>query len=74
MPSNTASFAEKSVTVSAPQNSNLRWFVCALLFAATTINYMDRSALGLIESQLHVPFMGWIKDVAPQFQNAYHLN
>lgn len=29
--------------------SNLRWVVCALLFIATTINYMDRSALGLVE-------------------------
>ena len=74
MPSNTASFAEKSVTVSAPQNSNLRWFVCALLFAATTLNYMDRSALGLIEPLLHVPFMGWIPGVLPEFQVAYHLN
>jgi len=74
MPSNTASFPEKSVTVSAPQNSNLRWFVCALLFAATTINYMDRSALGLIEPLLHVPFMGWIPGVLPEFQVAYHLN
>lgn len=30
-------------------NRNLRWVVCGLLFAATTINYMDRSALGLLE-------------------------
>ena len=30
-------------------NTNLRWALCGLLFAATTINYMDRSALGLVE-------------------------
>lgn len=29
--------------------SNLRWFLCALLFLITTVNYMDRSALGLVE-------------------------
>ncbi len=29
--------------------SNLRWVVCGLLFLATTINYMDRSALSLVE-------------------------
>ena len=29
--------------------SNLRWVVCCLLFLATTINYMDRSALSLVE-------------------------
>lgn len=40
--------------------SNMRWLVCALLFAATTINYMDRSVLSLIEPLLHtLPFMGW---------------
>ena len=29
--------------------SNLRWAVCGLLFLVTTINYIDRSALGLVE-------------------------
>lgn len=29
--------------------SKLRWLVCGLLFLATTINYMDRSALSLVE-------------------------
>ena len=32
---------------SAPQASNMRWFVCFLLFLATTINYMDRSVFSL---------------------------
>ena len=27
----------------------MRWVVCALLFLITTVNYMDRSALGLVE-------------------------
>ena len=41
-------------------SSNTRWFVCGLLFLATTINYMDRSVLSLIEPALHdLPFMGW---------------
>ena len=29
--------------------TNLRWVLCGLLFLATTINYMDRSILGLVE-------------------------
>src|SRR3984957_21170352 len=64
-------------TVSAPaQQSNVRWFVCALLFLATTINYMDRSVLSLIEPLLHsLPFMGWdlAKDATHQsvFNNNY---
>lgn len=37
--------------------SNYRWVVCALLFFATTINYIDRQILGLIkpilDEQLH---------------------
>lgn len=28
---------------------NLRWTICALLFAATTLNYMDRMVLGLLK-------------------------
>ncbi len=47
-------------TANAPPDSNTRWFVCGLLFLATTINYMDRSVLSLIEPALHdLPFMGW---------------
>ena len=42
------------------QLSNTRWFVCFLLFLATTINYMDRSVFAFIEPLLHnVSFMGW---------------
>ncbi len=37
---------------SPPEKSNLRWVVCGLLFLATTINYMDRTALGLVEPML----------------------
>ena len=74
MSSNTASIPAPGSTVSAPQNSNVRWFVCALLFAATTINYMDRSALALVEPLLHLPFMGWIPGLAPEYQVQYHLN
>ena len=40
-----------------PRKTNLRWAVCGLLFLATTINYMDRSVLSLIEPLLHnLPF------------------
>src|SRR6185437_11923113 len=28
---------------------NVRWTICALLFAATTLNYMDRMVLGLLK-------------------------
>lgn len=74
MSSNTSSVAEPGATIYAPGKSNTRWFVCALLFAATTINYMDRSALALVEPLLHLPFMGWIPGVDAAHQTAYHLN
>jgi len=50
----------REFTSLAPDVSNVRWFVCFLLFAATTINYMDRSVFSNLEIILHgVPFMGW---------------
>ncbi|WP_263365153.1 MFS transporter [Edaphobacter bradus] len=68
MPINTATKPDSGFTTSAPEKSNIRWFVCALLFAATTINYMDRSVFSLIEPLLHkLPFMGW-----DSTQDAFH--
>lgn len=32
-----------------------RWFVCALLFVATTINYIDRNALSVLKTRLQEP-------------------
>jgi MFS transporter, ACS family, hexuronate transporter len=59
MSTQTAPFSSE-YTANAPDASNMRWFVCFLLFLATTINYMDRSVFSFIEPQLHgVPFMGW---------------
>jgi ACS family hexuronate transporter-like MFS transporter len=66
--------SDAAFTANAPDKSNVRWFVCFLLFLATTINYMDRSVLSLIEPLLHLPFMGWIPGVSFQYQTAYNLN
>jgi ACS family hexuronate transporter-like MFS transporter len=62
----------KQVAADGGEKPTMRWFVCFLLFLATTINYMDRSVVSLIEPLLHLPFMGWIPGVAPQFQAAYN--
>jgi len=35
-----------------------RWRICALLFFATTLNYMDRSALSLLKPVLQDPIRG----------------
>src|ERR1700753_2952225 len=66
--------SDTEFTTHAPDKSNVRWFVCFLLFLATTINYMDRSVFSLIEPQLHLGFMGWIPGVEAKYQVQYHLN
>ncbi|MBV8770749.1 MAG: MFS transporter, partial [Deltaproteobacteria bacterium] len=35
-----------------PRSQRLRWAVCGLLVLATTMNYLDRSVLGLVEPML----------------------
>ena len=42
----------------APQRFGYRWTICALLFAATTINYMDRQTLGILAPTLQRE-LGW---------------
>jgi len=39
-----------------PKVGNYRWFICFLLFAATTINYIDRQILGLLKPTLEKSF------------------
>jgi len=74
MSTQPASLSDSRFTTSAPQNSNIRWAVCGLLFLATTINYMDRSVFSLIEPLLHLSFMGWIPGLDTAHQSAYNIN
>lgn len=69
-----SSRAAAELETDAPPAQSIRWFVCLLLFFATTINYLDRSVLSLIEPLLHLPFMGWIPGLGAPYQVAYHLN
>jgi ACS family hexuronate transporter-like MFS transporter len=39
-------------TAEIPRPSSYRWTICALLFAATTINYVDRQVLGILAPTL----------------------
>jgi ACS family hexuronate transporter-like MFS transporter len=54
-----------------------RWTICALLFAATTINYMDRSVLGVLGPTLQYKVFNWTdKDYATiniAFKFAYSI-
>ncbi len=53
-----------------------RWVICGLLFAATTINYMDRQVLGLLAPTLQRE-MGWSETeygfIVTAFQAAYAI-
>lgn len=56
---------------------NYRWVICALLFFATTINYMDRQVLSLLKPTLEEEF-GWSNsdyaDIAAVFQFVYAIS
>lgn len=41
------------------KRSNFRWFICALLFFATAVNYMDRQVLSLTWKDFIVPEFNW---------------
>ena len=53
-----------------------RWTVCGLIFAATTINYMDRQVLGILAPTLEKSF-GWneieYSRIVMAFQAAYAI-
>jgi MFS transporter, ACS family, hexuronate transporter len=53
-----------------------RWMICALLFAATSINYVDRQIIGVLKPTLQLEF-GWTEssygDLVFWFQAAYAL-
>lgn len=62
----------------APQSraTNYRWLICALLFFATTVNYIDRQILSLIKEILDKE-LGWTNEdfgrVNGAFQGAYGI-
>ncbi|HEV8505188.1 MAG TPA: MFS transporter, partial [Chitinophagaceae bacterium] len=53
-----------------------RWTICALVFFATTINYLDRQAISLLKTDLDAEF-GWSKtdyaNITVAFQLTYAL-
>lgn len=52
--------------------SNYRWIVCALLFFATTINYIDRQILSLIKEILDKE-LGWTNTQFGMVNSAFQL-
>ncbi len=60
----------------AKPKGNIRWIICALLFFAATVNYIDRQVIGILKPTLAKEFdwteidYGWIFF---SFQAAYAL-
>jgi ACS family hexuronate transporter-like MFS transporter len=50
----------------------VRWGICALLFFATTINYVDRSVLGILAPTLRTE-IGWTDEQYGQISAAFTL-
>ena len=71
-PRNTASAA--AVDVAAGRVGRFRWVICALLFAATALNYVDRQIIGILQPMLAHEFH-WTEtdysNVVFSFQLAY---
>src|SRR5437764_14386543 len=61
---------------SRPATSHIRWTVCALLFFATTINYVDRQGLSILAKTLETK-IGWDSIqygyITAAFQAAYAI-
>ena len=68
--------AEYSVPGSSGRIGKYRWVICALLFFATTINYMDRQILGILAPTLQKD-IGWNEqqygDIISWFTAAYAI-
>lgn len=58
-------------------NGRRRWLICVLLFAATTINYLDRQILSLLKPLLDVD-LGWTNEqfgwINALFQGGYAVS
>ena len=60
----------------AARVGGFRWVICAMLFLAATINYVDRQVIGLLKPTLQAEF-GWSEldyaDIVFAFQLAYAI-
>jgi ACS family hexuronate transporter-like MFS transporter len=65
-----------TTTESASRAGYFRWVICALLFLAATINYVDRQVIALLKPTLQQQF-GWSEidyaDIVFAFQLAYAI-
>src|SRR5262249_2581685 len=51
--------AERAVSTAARTIPHLRWLICLLLFVATTINYIDRQTVAVLNPVVLKKAIGW---------------
>ena len=65
------------ITAIRPAESRVRWTICALLFFATTINYVDRQVLSMLAKTLETS-IGWNNieygNITTAFTTAYAIS
>ena len=64
--------ATSDAVVTMDKRGYVRWTVCALLFFATTINYVDRSVMGLLAPTLRHE-IGWTDSAYGRISAAFTL-
>jgi ACS family hexuronate transporter-like MFS transporter len=66
----------QGVVVAATRVGHYRWWICGLLFLASSINYVDRQVIGILKPTLQQQF-GWSEvdygNIVMAFQAAYAL-
>jgi ACS family hexuronate transporter-like MFS transporter len=67
---------KQSAAAAAVRIGHYRWYICALLFFATTINYVDRQVIGVLAPELQ-RIIGWNEIqygwIVTSFQAAYAI-
>jgi ACS family hexuronate transporter-like MFS transporter len=66
----------RPVTAATVRTGHYRWYICGLLFFATTINYIDRQVIGVLAPELQ-RIIGWNEIqygwIITSFQAAYAI-
>src|SRR3546814_2797629 len=69
-------FADGGTATPVPRSGRYRWLIVGVLFAATTVNYLDRTMLGLLAPTLGDELQWTENDygnIVTAFQFAYAL-
>jgi MFS transporter, ACS family, aldohexuronate transporter len=73
-PDSSISTSRNASTTASATSGNARWIICALLFFAASVNYMDRQVIALLKPTLQAQF-GWTEigysNIVLTFQFAY---